>query len=43
MCGAEWRFLCAAYNLRKIWKFWWRPRVLAAATLSQVKREKRAG
>lgn len=31
---AEWRFVCAAYNLRKIWTLRWRPRALAAATAS---------
>jgi transposase len=25
---AEWRLLCVAHNLRKLWKLWWRPQVL---------------
>ena len=27
---AEWRLLCVAHNLRKLWKWWWRPRVQSA-------------
>ena len=26
---AEWRMLCIAHNLRKLWKLWWRPKILA--------------
>lgn len=29
---AEWRLLCVAHNLRKLWKHWWRPKLAAAAT-----------
>jgi hypothetical protein len=25
---AEWRLLSIAHNLRKLWKLWWRPRLL---------------
>ena len=28
---AEWRLLCVAHNLRKLWRFWWRPKVLSSA------------
>jgi len=28
---AEWRLLCIAHNLRKLWKFWWRPKRLGLA------------
>jgi transposase len=31
---AEWRLLCIAHNLRKLWKLWWRPRVLAGGVAS---------
>lgn len=24
---AEWRMLCIAHDLRKLWKFWWRPKI----------------
>ena len=24
---AEWRLLCIAHNLRKLWKYWWRPKI----------------
>ena len=26
---AEWALLCAAFNLRKLYKYWWKPRVTA--------------
>ena len=26
---AEWHLLCAAFNLRKLYKYWWKPRVAA--------------
>jgi transposase len=28
---AEWRLTCAAHNLLKLWRLWWRPRQLAGA------------
>jgi transposase len=31
---AEWRLLCIAHNLRKLWKFWWRPKRLGLAATS---------
>jgi transposase len=31
---AEWRMLCVAHNLRKLWKLWWRPKILGAAAQS---------
>jgi len=31
---AEWRLVCVAHNLRKLWKFWWRPKVLAGLPVS---------
>ena len=29
---AEWHLLCAAFNLRKLYKYWWKPRVVATRT-----------
>ena len=29
---AEWYLTCTAHNLRKLWKYWWRPRRLGLAS-----------
>jgi transposase len=31
---AEWRLVCIAHNLRKLWKYWWRPKRLGLAAPS---------